>query len=187
MSEKINLMVILGTNREGRHSEKVAKFIEAKANEREGFKVTLVDVKDYPIEHDGGSNEDYNKLVAESDAFVVVAPEYNHSFPGSLKRLLDSDLKNYIHKPATIAGVSAGGYAGTRVIQSLVLVLREFSMTVSGVDITVGNVASTMKEDNTTDDEILTNQVKSALEELEWLARTMKDGIDNRPNRFHKK
>jgi NAD(P)H-dependent FMN reductase len=42
-----------------------------------------------------------------ADAIVVVSPEYNHSFPGLLKHVLDSCLKEYIHKAAGVVGVSA--------------------------------------------------------------------------------
>jgi NAD(P)H-dependent FMN reductase len=47
-------------------------------------------------------------------ALVIVASEYNHSFPGLLKHVLDSCLKEYIHKAVGVVGVSAGIWGGTR-------------------------------------------------------------------------
>ena len=41
-----------------------------------------------------------------------VAPEYNHAMPGLLKHVLDSCLKEYIHKAAGIVAVSAGPFGG---------------------------------------------------------------------------
>ena len=54
-----------------------------------------------------------------ADAIVIVVPEYNHSFPGLLKHVLDSCLKEYIHKAVGVVGVSAGPFGGARVIQHL--------------------------------------------------------------------
>ncbi len=42
--------------------------------------------------------------------------------------MLDTDLKEYIHKAAGIVGVSAGVFGGARVIQNLIPVLRELGL-----------------------------------------------------------
>jgi NAD(P)H-dependent FMN reductase len=59
---------------------------------------------------------------------VLVVPEYNHGYPGLLKHVLDTNLKEYIHKAVGICGVSAGGLGGTRVIQNLLPVMRELGL-----------------------------------------------------------
>ena len=63
-----------------------------------------------------------------ADAFIIVAPEYNHGYPGLLKHVLDTNLKEYIHKAVGICGVSAGRFGGTRVIQNLLPVMRELGL-----------------------------------------------------------
>src|SRR5437899_1401383 len=45
--------------------------------------------------------------VARADGLIIVAPEYNHSFPGLLKHVLDTNLKEYIHK--AVGGCGARG------------------------------------------------------------------------------
>ena len=55
-----------------------------------------------------------------ADALVIVAPEHNHGYPGPLKHVLDTNLKEYVHKAAGIVGVSAGVFGGARVIQNLI-------------------------------------------------------------------
>jgi NADPH-dependent FMN reductase len=58
-----------------------------------------------------------------ADGLVIVAPEYNHGYCGLLKHVLDSCLKEYIHKAVGIVGVSAGPFGGTRVIENLLPVM----------------------------------------------------------------
>src|SRR5262245_63099972 len=63
-----------------------------------------------------------------ADGLVIVTPEYNRGYPGLLKHVLDTNLKEYIHKAVGICGVSAGGFGGTRVIQNLLPVMRELGL-----------------------------------------------------------
>ena len=56
----------------------------------------------------------YSATMERADALVIVTPEYNHGYSGLLKHVLDSCLKEYIHKAAGIVGVSAGPFAGAR-------------------------------------------------------------------------
>ena len=70
----------------------------------------------------------FSAAIAAADGLVIVAPEYNHSFPGLLKHALDSCLSEYIHKAVGLVGVSAGPFAGIRVIQSLLPVMRELGL-----------------------------------------------------------
>jgi NAD(P)H-dependent FMN reductase len=63
-----------------------------------------------------------------SQALVLVVPEYNHSFPGELKLLLDSLLNEYKGKSVAIVGVSAGMLGGARVIDHIKPVLIELNL-----------------------------------------------------------
>src|SRR5258705_3488039 len=67
----------------------------------------------------------FSAKVARADGLILVVPEYNHSFPGLLKHVLDTNLKEYIHKAVGVCGVSAGPFGGARMIQSFLPVVRE--------------------------------------------------------------
>jgi len=45
--------------------------------------------------------------------------------------MLDSELKNYIHKPVAIAGASNGSWGGVRAVESLVPAVREMGLVVT--------------------------------------------------------
>lgn len=128
MSDKL-ITVVLGTGRTGRESEKVANFIK-KEVEKLGFKSELADVRDYPltVTVQGNPPARWKELVVNSSGLVIVAPEYNHGYPGELKLLLDSLYGEYRHKPAGICTVSAGAAGGARVAEQLRQVLGELGL-----------------------------------------------------------
>jgi NAD(P)H-dependent FMN reductase len=124
--------IILGTGREGAHSEKVANFVFEEAKNF-GFEVEYIKVKDWLDKpYTGGMSEEKRNKMSEIlnslDGFIIVSPEYNHSFPGELKLFLDEFYEEFNHKPVGICGVSVGKLGGSRMVESLRLVLIEFMM-----------------------------------------------------------
>jgi NAD(P)H-dependent FMN reductase len=103
--------VILGTARQGRQSEKAARFIlrEALAASLES---EIIDVRDHRIAatDNTGSSPQAQRLaekVKRADGFIIVSPEYNHGYPGELKMMLDMLFWAYAKKPVGICGKSA--------------------------------------------------------------------------------
>ena len=121
-SRPLFIPVILGTVRKGRASENIAKFVFEQVKQSEGVETELIDIRElkFPGDDAGEQIKDarFSETCERADGLVLVVPEYNHGYPGMLKHVLDSNLKEYIHKAVGICGVSAGGFGGTRVIQS---------------------------------------------------------------------
>src|SRR5215208_5586423 len=101
-SRPLFIPVILGTTRQGRASESVARFVFAELGKRDGVETELIDIRDIalPADDEGEAIKDarFSATVARADGLILVAPEYNHGYAGSLKRVLDTNLKEYIHK-----------------------------------------------------------------------------------------
>ena len=116
-----------------------------------------------------------------ADALVIVTPEYNHSFPGLLKHVLDSCLKEYIHKAAGIVGVSAGPFGGTRVIENFLPVLREFGLVTIFWDVNFGSVNKVFDESGHLLDQAFVRRTDKFLKELIWMAETLRYGRENIP------
>jgi len=113
--------IILGTARQGRQSEKAARFIlrEALAASLES---EIIDVRDHRIAatDNTGSSPQAQRLaekVKRADGFIIVSPEYNHGYPGELKMMLDMLFWAYAKKPVGICGVSSGPWGGARVVE----------------------------------------------------------------------
>jgi NAD(P)H-dependent FMN reductase len=118
----------------------------------------------------------------EADGLVLVAPEYNHSFPGLLKHLLDTCLEEYIHKAAGIVGVSAGPFGGTRVVQSLLPVLRELGLSAIFTDLNFSNVGKAFDGDGRIlEEEAWSRRTANFLDELVWMSTVLRYGRENIP------
>jgi NAD(P)H-dependent FMN reductase len=177
------LPVVLGTSREGRFSEHVARFVLEQVRRHPGVVTELVDVRELPFTT-RGAGEDlkdpvFSQLCMRADGFVIVAPEYNHGYPGLLKHALDTNLKEYIHKAVGICGVSAGNFGGTRVVQSLLPVMRELGLVTIFWD---GNFSSVQKLFDTSGkilDTAYERRLEKFLKELVWMAKVLRHGREN--------
>ena len=139
MEDTITIAVLAGTTRAKRESVKAALYIADFARHLDGVEVIFVDPADFDFPGDGndpeGKDPRYTDIVKRADAFFVVTPEYNHSFPGSLKRMLDSELELYNHKPVAFAGVSSGSWGGVRAVESLLTAVRETGLVALSWDV----------------------------------------------------
>jgi NAD(P)H-dependent FMN reductase len=181
MHQPLTIAVLAGTTRHQRQSIKAAHYIAEQGRTLENIEIIFVDPVDFTFEGDGndpeGKDPRYTEITAKADAFFVVTPEYNHSFPGSLKRMLDSELANYNHKPIAFAGVSDGNWGGTRAVESLVPAVRETGLVVMSWDVYFPYVPKLFDEDGTIKEENRERYEKSIrklYEELIWFADLLK-------------
>lgn len=189
--EKVFLPVLLGTNRKGRESEAVARWVCAKMQEREEIETEFFDVRDFDLPPDdygtqiGERFPEWREAIIRADGLVIVTPEYNHGYPGVLKSVLDLLLKEYIHKAIAFVGVSAGVWGGTRVIEACVPMVRELGLAVTFSDLNFPRVQSKFDENGNLLDEAYNERVKDFLDELVWMSRALKWGRRNLPSKHH--
>jgi NAD(P)H-dependent FMN reductase len=184
-SRPLSIPVILGTSRKGRMSAHAARFVFQQLQKRDGVATELIDIArlQHRLDDSGQGTGDpgFASSMARADAIVIVTPEYNHAMPGLLKHVLDSCLKEYIHKAAGIVAVSAGPFGGTRVIETSLPVLRELGLVTIFWDVNVGSVAKVFSEDGELLEPALVRRTDKFLNELVWMARTLRHGRDNIP------
>lgn len=128
--------VVLGTAREGRRSEVIAKFVYDIVKSDERIETQFIDVKDFVKPYtiaswvESAEAQPWRDIAARANAFIIVTPEYNHEYPGELKLLLDQAYKQYEKKPVVTCGVSASDFGGVRVVESLLSVYGMLKMIV---------------------------------------------------------
>ena len=192
MSEnKLFIPTLLGTPRKNRQSEHVANWVCSKMRERADIETQLFDVCDFDLPRDHYGTEigkdfpEWRDAIIRADGLVIVTPEYNHGYPGAMKSVIDLLLKEYIHKAVAFVGVSAGPWGGTRVIEACVPMVRELGLAVTFSDLNFPSVASKFDENGKLLDEAYENRVQGFLDELAWMAKTLRWGRENVPSRFH--
>jgi NAD(P)H-dependent FMN reductase len=189
--QKLFIPILLGTPRKARESENVARWVYSKMHDREEIETQFFDVRDFhlPTDHYGQEIKeqfpDWRDAIVRADGLVIVTPEYNHGYPGALKSVLDLLLREYIHKAVAFVGVSAGPWGGTRVIEASVPMVRELGLAVTFSDLNFPAVASKFDVNGHLLDDAYEKRAKDFLDELVWMATTLRWGRQNISSKFH--
>lgn len=113
------ITLISGTNRPASNSRAVVNMYASLLDAR-NISYQILDLADLPADFTNsalydniGRNEAFNKLssmIASSDKFVFVVPEYNSSFPGVLKAFIDGLAypNTFRDKKGALVGISSG-------------------------------------------------------------------------------
>lgn len=129
----LRLVVICASVRDARFGPTVARWFTDYVSRNADLEVDYIDLASYPLparitahpgHRDGQLLAEISAKLERADAFALVTPEYNHSFPASLKHLIDWCGQEWRAKPVGL--VSYGGLAGgLRAVEQLRQVLGE--------------------------------------------------------------
>ena len=189
----MKIQIISGSNRDGRGSAKVAKWVEKTAKEQaSNVEFEVVDLADFDLpvmkeaippmgNKDRGLTGDAAKWVeklGEADGFIIVTPEYNHSIPGTLKNAIDTLDHQLTRKPVAI--VSHGAMGGARANEHLRLIINS---NLGGIPVPASVTlkapvafADIIAEDGVIADDYESDQssLASVIENTVWLAGALK-------------
>jgi NAD(P)H-dependent FMN reductase len=127
------LAIIVGSTREGRFGERVARWFVGQASRRGDMVLDVIDLAELDLpavlpRHHDAALQAYVERIDRADAFVVVTPEYNHGYPASLKQAIDIPHHQWRGKP--VGFVSYGGMSGgLRAVEQLRQVFPELHAT----------------------------------------------------------
>jgi NAD(P)H-dependent FMN reductase len=187
MSEPTKLVIIVGSVREGRFGPTVASWVAEQADTHGSFDVEVVDLADVeiplalPAASPKYAGDSYPRPAGmavltthldAADAFIVVTPEYNHSYPASLKAAIDWHFTQWTAKP--VAFVSYGGAAGGRhAVLHLENVLTELHAVTIRDGLAFPNYFTNWQDGRPIDD-AAAGYAKVLLDQLAWWATTLK-------------
>src|SRR5262245_59231141 len=184
-SRPLSIPVILGTTRKCRMRLHAARVVYGEVRKREGVVTELIDIAELtlPVDDAGEAIKDprFSAAMERADGMIIVSPEYNHGFPGLLKHVLDSCLKEYIHKPAGIVGVSAGLFGGARMIEHFQPILRELGLVSIFWDLNFGNVQKVFDPSGRLLDDAYIRRSDKFIGELIWMAKVLRYGREQVP------
>ncbi|WP_055702938.1 MULTISPECIES: NADPH-dependent FMN reductase [Streptomyces] len=173
----LRVAVVVGSNREGRFGPIVAEWLLSRVRERPDFVVDVVDLaeSDLPtaLSFDPGHAvaAELGKVtpkLAAADAFIVLTPEYNHSYPASLKSLIDWHRPEWEAKP--VAFVSYGGLSGgLRAVEHLRPVFAELHTVTIRDTVSFHNAGTLFDDEGNHRDPAQANAAaKTLLDQLAW-------------------
>ena len=190
--------VVIGSVREGRAGERVARWIHGLASRRPEFNAGLADLKEplLPIYAHAQSPKALEaaypepaarawvERVVRADGFLFVTPEYNHGYPPALKSALDWAYAGWNRKPAGF--VSYGGSSGgTRAVQQLRQVVIELQMAPLRAEVNIPFVGRAFDEAGNPRDELHAKRAAILLDELLWWTRALQVGRAAHPAAAH--
>jgi NAD(P)H-dependent FMN reductase len=194
MENRHNLVIIVGSVRAGRFGPVVASWVADQATQHGGFDTTVVDLADIdiplslPAESPKYAGDAYPRptgmtaltdALAAADAVILVTPEYNHSYPASLKAAIDWHFSQWAAKP--VAFVSYGGAAGGRhAVLHLENVLTELHAVTIRDGLAFPNYF-TAWEDSQPADPNTVGYAKALLDQLSWWAGALRSAREAVP------
>ncbi|MFJ8040468.1 NADPH-dependent FMN reductase [Kitasatospora sp. NPDC096147] len=192
-SAPLRVAVIVASVREGRHGPAVAEWFLGVAARQGGLSFDLLDLAEVnlPLVMPGWGTEpspeaaatlaDLTPRLAAADAFVIVTPEYNHSFPAALKNLLDWHAAPWHAKP--VGFVSYGGLGGgLRAVEQLRLVLAELHAVTVRDTVSLHGPWSGLGADGAPRDTAVTEgAAKGMLGQLAWWAHALRTARATHP------
>ncbi|PYF74215.1 NADPH-dependent FMN reductase [Pedobacter nutrimenti] len=134
----MNIAIISGSARPARQSHQVAQYAQQQLNKL-AVSNWIWDIKESNLplltavfaeqENPDYVLQDLHLKLLATDAFLIVSPEHNASYPGSLKNSMDYFFKEYSGKIFGLVGVSSGVLGGINAIKNL----QQYSLKLNGI------------------------------------------------------
>ncbi|MFJ3215440.1 NADPH-dependent FMN reductase [Kitasatospora sp. NPDC086801] len=188
----LQVAVIVGSTRSGRFAPVVADWLLGHLGARGDMTADLIDLVETPLpttfpsfggELEPGAAEllaAVTPRLEAADAFVVVTPEYNHSFPAPLKNAIDWHNGQWHGKP--IGFVSYGGLSGgLRAVEQLRVVLAEVNAMTIRNTVSFHGAAQCFDADGKPKDPAADAAAKTMLDQLAWWAEALREARRVRP------
>jgi len=162
--------IISGTNRAGSNTLKVAKeyfrLLQAK-----GVDATLLSLEDVSPVKDAAFEKLQEELLIPTTKFLMIVPEYNGSYPGVLKLVIDNSKIDRVwwHKKVLLTGVSTGRAGNLRGMEHLAGVCHYLKMTVFHNLLPISSVDKLLNEHGQFHDQSTIDVINNQLEQfIKW-------------------
>jgi NAD(P)H-dependent FMN reductase len=167
MDNSLKIGLVYGSARPGRFCNTVADWVTERVREHGRFSLDPID----PAAHD---QVELVRRIAEADAFIVVTPEYNHSFAAPLKAMIDGASHEWHAKPVSF--VSYGGVSGgLRAVEHLRGVFAELHAVGLRDTVSFANAWAQFEDGRLRHPELAGAAMATQLARLEWWAQALRD------------
>jgi NAD(P)H-dependent FMN reductase len=189
----MRLQVIVGSTRPTRAADKVVPWVVNRAALHEAFETEVIDLRDWQLpmfgEHMGSIGDpndpsysdqivrQWNRKIAEADAYLVITPEYNHSVPGELKNAIDSVFFSFAfrNKPMAMVGYSGGIGGAIRAIEHLAQIAVEVEAAPLRSTVVLPFVDKAFTPDGEPAEQATEVSLQILLDDLAWWGAALRD------------
>ncbi len=187
-----NLKIIIASTRPGRKGPALGDWIFDTAKKHTEFNVELLDLAEINLpfldepnhprmqKYEKEHTKNWSAKISEADAFIFLLPEYNFSYPATIKNALDFLYNEWNFKP--LGFVSYGGIAaGTRSVQALKQVVTAMKMVPIVESVNIPFFTKYIDEQNKFNaDDTIQKSAESMLKELLLWTRKLKEMRDKK-------
>jgi NAD(P)H-dependent FMN reductase len=174
-----NISIISSSIRPERNSHRVVLYFKKYLEENNLAKPHIIDLKEYnfPIfdntlkvqKNPAANLVAFAEKIKLSDGIIMVTPEYNGSYPASLKNAIDVLYTEWRHKPIAIVTVSAGPFGGSQALVALQFTLWKMMAWTIPAMFSVPNVTQGYDENGNATDKAATDKLAAVfIKELLW-------------------
>ena len=162
------ITIISGTDRQGSNSLKIAKTYLKLLTEKE-IPAQILSLEEHEVYL---KNKAFIKMELDflitAEKFIFIIPEYNGSYPGILKLLIDnSDIpKCWVNKKALLTGVASGRAGNLRGMEHFTGSLMHIKMHVHPNRLPISSVHTLLDEAGNLNDETTIKLITTQLEEF---------------------
>lgn len=178
------IAIFVGSVRTDRNGIFVARWIESKLKERnhDVFFIDPMEIQlpllDRMYKEMKNPEQKYQKLhnmILESDGYIPVTPEYNHTTSAALKNTLDYCLEEYFFKPSAIVSYSVGSFGGINAAQHLRQIFAELGAPSISSSFQISKIHEVFDKDGHLLDVEYDKRIKRFLDEFDWYVEAFKN------------
>jgi chromate reductase len=150
-------LIISGTNRVGSHTEKVAAEYQRLLKEK-GIDAKILTLKNLDVlSRTPAFLKVEEEVLIPSQKIIFILPEYNGTFPGVLKAMIDNTdvRKVWSHKKALLTGIATGRAGNLRGMDHLSASLHYLKMNVHHNKLPISVIDKVMDADGHLNDDTL--------------------------------
>jgi len=178
------IAVFVGSVRSDRNGIFVARWIETKLKERNHdvffidpmeLQLPLLDRMYKEMKNPEPKYQKLHEMIKNSDGYIPVTPEYNHTTSAALKNTLDYCLEEYFFKPSAIISYSAGVFGGINAAQHLRQIFAELGAPSISSSFQIPKIQEVFDKGGNLLDEEYNKRIKRFLDEFDWYVEAFKN------------
>lgn len=169
-SDKLRIALVVASVRPERQADALVDWLRESVSAHDWIDLDVVDLRDIdlPLAGMGGASPITDRM-HDADGFILLTPEYNHSFPASLKNAIDWHYTEWRRKPVTFVSYGAGS-GGIRAVEQLRLVLPELHSMTTRNAVAISAPWERMTDGGFVAGDSTEQALTATLDELHWWA-----------------